>query len=311
MDKLLKSVYYGLSSPASFSGENSVYREAKKRCPGITYENVRNFLKKQRNYQIHKPIKQKFLRNKTIAIGIDSHWQADLCDMKSLEKYNDGYKYLLTCIDVFSRYAWAIPVKNKTPESITAAFQEILKKSKRKPMFLMTDRGREFMGSFKNYTLKKDIHHHFANSPDVKAAVVERYNRTLKTRLWKVFSEKKTFRYLNLLPKVVTSINRSYHRIIGCSPVEVTKKNENEVRIHQYGREAGVSKGTKFRVGEKVRITKEKKIFDKGYLPNFTLEVFVIDKILPRKPIVYKLRDLNGEDVEGIFYDEELVRVVS
>ena len=300
----------GSRSPASFSGENSVYREAKKRCPEITYMDVRNFLRKQRTYQIHKPAKQNFPRNKTKALGIDSHWQADLCDMKALDKYNDGYKYLLTCIDVFSRYAWAIPVKNKTPESITAAFQEILKKSKRKPMFLMTDRGREFMGSFKTYMLKKDIHHHFANSPDVKAAVVERYNRTLKTRIWKIFSEKKTFRYLKFLQRVVDSINGSYHRMIGCSPIEVTKGNENEIRIYQYGKIPS-SRSPKFRVGEKVRITKEKKVFDKGYLPSFTLEIFVIDKILPRSPSVYKLRDLNGEVVEGIFYDEELVRVVS
>jgi len=175
----------------------------------------------------------------------------------------------------------------------------------------MTDKGKEFIGKpFQDYLNKKLIIFFTSNSPDVKASVVERYNRTLKTRLYKFFTEKRTFRYLNVLPKIVNSINDSFHRMIGCTPNEVTKKNENEIRKRLYG-ETPLKKLRsvifKFNVGDHVRITKEKKIFDKGYLPNFTEEIFVITERIPRYPVVYKVKDLNGENIEGIFYNSELV----
>ena len=127
MNDLLKDVYYNPSSPACYTGLYSVYREAKKREPGIKLSDVRSFLQEQDTYTLHKPIRRKFPRNKTIAIGIDTDWQADLCDVQKFESQNAGHKFILTVIDVLSKYGWAIPIKNKKPESVVQAFKEVLK----------------------------------------------------------------------------------------------------------------------------------------------------------------------------------------
>src|SRR5579862_3033906 len=133
MDKLLLDVYY--DSPAAYSGVQNVYDEAKKRNKSITLKTVREFLSRQDAYTLHKDVKRRFHRNQTRSAGIDTHWQADLADLISLKSQNQGYAYILICIDVLSRFVFAEPVKRKTPELIAAAFETILKRSGRKCWF--------------------------------------------------------------------------------------------------------------------------------------------------------------------------------
>ncbi len=312
MNKLLDSIYYNTSSPACYAGIGAVLREAKKYNPAIKKENVEKYLEKQHTYTLHKPIRRKFPRNKVVAVCIDSNWQADLCDMQKLAKYNEGYRYILTCVDVFSKFAWGIPMKNKTPEVTKTAFLQILKGG-RKPWWLYTDRGKEFIGKpFQDLMEKKYIIHYVATSfPDVKCPNVERFNRTLKTRLWKYFTQRKTFRYINVLQTIISSINNSYSQPIGCRPVDVTRENENEIRDRLYGKLKLKKKPTfKYNIGDPVRIAKEKGKFQKGYLPNFTKEIFTIFKRLPKDPPAYRIKDEHGEEIEGIFYSPELVKAV-
>ena len=177
MDKLLDSIYYNTASPACYAGVDAVFREAKIDNPDIRRRDVIEYLQRQRTYTLHKPIRRKFPRNKIVAVGVDTHWQADLCDMQKLSKYNDGYNYILTCVDVFSKFKWGEPIKNKKPDTVRDAFIKILKRG-RKPWYLYTDRGTEFLGkAFQNLMLKKNIIHYVAASfPDVKCPNVERFN---------------------------------------------------------------------------------------------------------------------------------------
>ena len=310
MDSVLHDVYFNLSSPACFSGLNKVLTEARKRDPSITLEDVKTFLEKQDTYTLHKPVQRKFPRNKTIAVGIDSDWQADLCEMKSVKKFNDGFTYILTVIDVLSKYAWAEPIPNKKPESVVEAFKKILKESGRKPWRLLTDKGNEFRGKpFQDFVAGQNIKYLQSESPDIKASVAERYNRTLKARLWKYFTQSASLRYIEALPKLVTAINHSYHRSIKCRPVDVTLENEQEIWERLYGQKLP-EPDFKFNIGDKVRIAQYKHVFKKGYLPNFTQEIFTVVKQLGRYPPVYQIEDLNSEAITGIFYEHELVKVV-
>lgn len=311
MDKILDSVYYDTKSPACYSGILAVHREAKKRDTTIRLPDVKNYLNRQYTYTIHKLTRKKFKRNKIKAVGVDTNWQADLCDLQKLAKHNDGNKYLLVCIDVFSKYAWAEPIKDKRASTVAKAFARILKKDGRKPWWLLTDKGREFTGKdFQDLMSAKNITHCTTNSPDIKAAIAERYNRTLKTRLWKYFTAKKTYRYVNVLNNIVTSINQSYTGTIGCRPVDVSMANEDQIRQRLKGVQAGKTR-YQYSVGDNVRIAKEKTLFKKGYMPNFTEEIFVVDSQIPRQPVpVYRIRDLKGQEIEGIFYPAELVPAV-
>ena len=98
---------------------------------------------KQDAYTLHKPIHRHFKRNRVIVGGIDQQWQMDLADMQSMQKCDDGYRYLLVCIDVFSKYIWVVPLKNKKGPSLVEAFKIILA-SRRKPIKIITDQGTEF-----------------------------------------------------------------------------------------------------------------------------------------------------------------------
>ena len=309
MNKLLSSVYYDTTSPACFSGVQAVYKEAKKRKSSVTLSDVRKFLHSQYTYTVHKPAKRKFRRNKVKALGVDTNWQIDLADMSKLAKQNDGYKFLLICYDVFSKYARVEPIKNKTGPVVTEAMQKIFKRSKKNPLWIYSDKGKEFCNShFQKLMKTKFIEHRTSNSPDVKAPNCERYIRTLKERLWKYFTKTKTKRYIKVLQRIVEAINNSYNQTIGCRPVDVTIENESEIRkrINQKQKPAQ----RKFKVGSKVRIAREKKAFKKGYLPNFTDEIFTVKKCLPRKPEpVYVIEDLHGDIIEGVYYSPELVLV--
>ena len=165
--------------------------------------------------------------------------------------------------------------------------------------------------AFQEFLHKKQIKHFAATSPDVKAAIAERYIRTFKTRLWKYFTQKGTYHYLDFMPKLVHAINNSYHRTIKCTPAQVNVENEREIWQLQYGKTRKRSQVKfKFNINDTVRISREKHQLEKGYRPNFSREIFTIAEQLERQPAAYRLKDENEEVIEGIFYDAELVKVI-
>ena len=142
MEAELQKIYYDLGNGASFSGPDALYRALKlKGFKKVKHKQIEDWLQKQETYSIHKPV---FPKNRVIVSGKDDQFQADLIDLSSLSRFNKGYKYWLTCIDVLSKYGWAIPLKTKTGREITDAFAKILK-SGRKPKKLQTDKGTEFL----------------------------------------------------------------------------------------------------------------------------------------------------------------------
>ena len=309
MEKALRRTYYNLSNPSSYSGVTSIYKHVRKKFPKIKVSDVEKFLSRQKTYALHKAIRRNFPRKKITAVFLDSHWQADLCDMQKLSRQNKKYRFLLTVVDVLSKYGFAIPVLNKEPTTIKEAFDGILKKTGRKCFWLYTDAGKEFVGKpFKKYLDSQDIIHRVASS-DVKCPNVERYNRTLKTKLWKYFYEHETKKYLDVLQDIVDSINNTYKESIGCAPSQVTKANEMEIRDRLFGtKNTFKPKMQHFEAGDRVHISKYKNIFDKGYLPNYTSEIFIVKSCEKGNPPTYRLKDqIKGEDVDGLFYNQELI----
>ena len=151
---------------------------------------------------------------------VDQQWQADLVDLQSIYKNNDGYKYLLSCIDVLSKYAWDVPLKNKTGKSIIDAFETIF--AERKLGKLHTDKGTEFINRpFQKYLNELNGRHFTTENDDIKACIVERFNRTLKPKMWRYFTNNSTHGYLDVLPKLAKSYKESYHSKIKANPSDV------------------------------------------------------------------------------------------
>lgn len=305
----LKNYYYNPKNPGSFSGLSTLRRHIKK----SHLKKLPLWIQSQETYTLHKPARKKFQRNKTIVYGIDDTWQADLIDMQNLSKYNDNYRYLISIIDVFSKYAWVIPLKNKTQESIIAAFKSVFKL--RKPKRLHTDAGSEFIGqATQKYLKENEIKFYFLNS-EMKAAIVERFNRTIKEKMWRYFTKSQNYTYINIINDLIYSYNHSYHRAIKMRPIDVKKQNENKVFINLYGNNEDFDDNNikehkiKFKIGDKVRISKSKYKFEKGYTPNWTREIFEINKIILRDFPVYKIIDYDQTPIEGVFYAWELQKV--
>ena len=194
--------------------------------------------------------------------------------------------------------------------SLVSAFKKIFKDG-RIPKKLHTDHGTEFLNKvFQRFLKENGVDFFTTENFDTKATVVERFNRTLKTRMFKYFTFKNTNKYIDILPHLVDAYNHSYHRSIGTKPVLVTKKNEAKIWEKLYSSHKDKPVRFKFNVGQKVRISKYKSIFTKGYLPNWTEEIFTINQRIPTRPPVYRLKDYHNEILIGTFYEAELQSVI-
>ena len=314
MEKLLHELYYDSKQPTAFTSAANVYREAKLVDSKITRKIVNNWIQKQLTATIHKPLRYNFPRNKTIVMSIDDQWQADLCDMSRKEKDNDGNTFILTVIDCFSKYAWAEVLKRKTAEEIIEAMKRILKHGRR-PKRLQTDKGSEFTnGKVQQFLKQNGIHFFTTNGDEQKASIVERFNRTLKGRMFKYFTAANTYRYVDVLQDLVSAYNNTRHRSIKMKPVNVRKRHQTEIRRHLYGVNKNnpmrtSAKKYKYMIGDLVRLSKERLVFRKGYMPNWTEEIFLIyDRNFAKQPQYY-VRDYDGEEVKGGFYEYELQKV--
>ena len=207
---------------------------------------------------MHKPSRRTLKRSKVYAPETDSLWEADSA------KENDGVNYLLVVTDVFSKYVWVRPMKNKTARSLLEAFDPILPEG-RKPEKLRTDKGTEFLNeSFQQYLKKENIHYYTTNN-EPKASVVERVNRTLKSKLYRYFTAINSLRYIDVLQDLVNSCNNKYHRSIGRAPATVSLLNVGTVRRKLYGEITSTApKKFKFRVGDHVRLSLLKSLFKKA-----------------------------------------------
>ena len=151
----------------------------------------------------------------------------------------------------------------------------------------------------------------YSTQNEEKSCVIERFNRTFKEKIFKYFTAYDTNKYYDVLDQIVNEYNNTFHNTIKMSPQEGSKKvNQNKIfeRVFQDSKEPSCKKSSsaKFKIGDRVRITKYKGKFEKGYTTNFTREIFVIDKILNTIPVTYKIKDQKGEEIIGSFYEQEL-----
>ncbi|XP_064598803.1 uncharacterized protein LOC135465490 [Liolophura sinensis] len=310
IDTALHALYYNPDSPAAYSGVQPLLKAARQQGLKVSRTHVSAWLAQQDTYTLHRPARRHYPRNRVVVGGMDSQWQADLVDMTAFTKENDNNRYLLTCIDVLSKYAWVIPLRAKTGARLIEAFQQIFKTGRR-PLYLQTDEGKEFLNRPFQAFLKDKGVFFFHTFNETKASVVERFNRTLKGRMYKYFTAHNTRRYLDALPALVRGYNQAYHRSIRRAPIDVTPQNQKEVRQVLYGPSTHKRSVHRYRAGDLVRISKVKGKFEKSYLPNWSTEMFRIVRSHPRQPAVYTLEDLNGDQLLGTFYETELQPVTA
>src|SRR5580765_1215837 len=263
--------------------------------------------KRQLVNELHAPARKNFPRRHVIVRGYDDLWQAGIVEMRPYSRFNRDYHYILTVIDVLSKHAWAVPLKSKGGSETADAIAEIIRDSKRCPRNIQTDMGKEFYNADVQRLMRKHDINHYSTYSVLKASVVERFNRTLKNDMWKMFTLNGTYMWIDALPRLVLDYNARKHRTIGMRPVDVTPAIAERLLATVYNR-VNIAGPAKFKVGDPVRVSKYKQLFEKGYTPNWTTEVFKIVKVQHTNPASYLLEDYRKKSVAGAFYEHELHR---
>lgn len=187
LQSIFFEVYYSPNSPGAYSTAERLYKFIKQNYTvHVTRKKVNDWLQTQRTYTIHRNRRIRFKRNHYNITNIDDLWEMDLIDIQKLSRQNKGNKYILAVIDCFSRFAWCIPIKNKTPSEIIRGFDILFSGTSRRPVKIQSDKGKEFDNrSVKKYLIEKDIGFQTTRDPTTKAAICERFIRTIKGILFK------------------------------------------------------------------------------------------------------------------------------
>ena len=225
--------------------------------------------------------------------------------MQLINEFNKGFRFLLSVIDIFSKDAWVVSLKDKKGVSITTAVQKILDGSDRKPKQILVDKGSEFYNSSFQKRLKDNDTEMYSTHNEGKSVADERFIRTLKTKVYKYMTSISKNVYIDKLDDIVNEYNNTYHRTIKMKPVDV----KNNIYI-DFKKEVN-DKDPKFKVSDYVRISKYRNIFAKGYTPNWMEEVFVIKKVKSTVPWTYIINDLNGEELLEHFMKKNDKRLIS
>lgn len=253
--------------------------------------------------ELHRGARKIFPRRRCAMRGIFDTLQADLIEMPP----DRGMKYCLTVIDTFSKMAYVRPLKTKTGVEVTRAMKTVFDSIERPVKNLHVDMGKEFYNAEMTKLLEKYRVNRYSTYSAMKAAIIERFNRTIKNKIYQQFSLRGNYKWLDILPELVNDYNSSRHRTIKMAPKDVNSDNEQELlnTVYNYNRIIPY-KNVKFKVGDHVRLSKYKNVFAKGYLPNWTTEIFIIRKIKYTDPITYLLSDWEGNEIKGGVYSEEM-----
>ena len=300
-DKVLRDKVYDIASNPKYDGyqrglASMVYKFFDKKSTGSGFKKLKNTAEPSalaRSSSIladerHKPIIRKFSKRKVYSQFKDNIWGADLADMHSLSTKNKGIKYLLCAIDLYSKYAFVIPLKDKKGISIVNAFNKIIKQSDRKPNKIRVDQGGEFYNNvFEKWLSDNDINM-YSTYNEGKSVVAERFIRTLKNKLNKHMTATGKNVYYDVLDDVVNKYNNTKHSTIKMKPIDV--KINKRVYIDEHN-----ERDSRFKVGDRVRISRYN-----------SSEIFIVNKINDTVPYTYNLKDLNDEKIIGSFYNKEL-----
>ena len=315
-EKYLHDLYHDPKSKGAFAGVNKLWKYVRSSGRKITRKQLNEWLSEQDVYTSHHPIIRRFARRQVIVRGMDDVWDVDLVDMSNLAEANDGVKFLGIFIDIFSRYLFVIPMKNKTNKETLNAVKQAMSDSRSQPETFRSDAGKEFTGKgVKEYLADREIYQQLAYN-EHKANYAERVIRTLKGKIYKYLASQRTERYIDALDDLVQGYNDSYHSGIKAAPSSVNRQNQYKIWVQQYipkprsqSQQSRKHKAPKFEENNLVRISNYRSPFSRGFGQTFSEELFKIWQVFPGDPVTYALVDLEGEEVRGFFYEPELVRV--
>ena len=308
-------------SPVALQGVTTIFRYVRDvlKIMNVTYRDINDYVKRYvRSNQI---IRNRIINHPRLSYksyGLNHQWQGDIVDLHA-KGSQKGNRHVLTVIDLFSRQADAEIIASKSAFHVLSAFKKIVERNGR-PHIFQTDEGKEFKNKhFQKYCKEKKIHFLVVNS-EMKAAVVERFNRTFQNRYYKFLMNHPKKLKSDIVATVIRNYNNTPHSVTGFIPSQIDEDNSGEILKEQLDLRDRMRelrkmyvKHFRFQEGDYVRLSSPKMVFSKEYRGTFTEEIFKVVEKSRRPPHwninLYKIEDLLGEEIEGVFYEEQLEKV--
>ena len=309
----LEKRYNDVAAPGSYFGLDKFYRAIK--LDGkmkVTRKQVREFLKTQSEYTIHRAVKRKFPRHRAIVPYIGYEIEADCAYMTQYVDKNDGYAYFLVSIDCFSKLAHTAPLKSLKGAEVSKALESLLTKFT-KAERVRTDLGSEFKSRVTQNMLRRLGIKHFYSSNETKCHFAERLIRTLKSLLYRYMTSKNTHRWVDQLQSITENYNNTYHRSIKRTPASVTPSDEHQLSKLMYDTSlTAPGKTPVFQLNDTVRISSLKSKFHRDFDESWTREYFLVsDREIKQGIPVYRLKDLQNEPLQSTYYHQELQKIIT
>ena len=305
----LEKNYCDFANDAAYSGVGALRCSLKNQgYQNLSTSDIEDGLAEKDSFTLHRPARHKFQRMRTMVPKAHFQIQLDLADMSNISRYNKKFRFILFVIDCFSRKAGAIAIIDKKAETMVDALKKIFEKFPCK--YVQSDLGLEFTAN-KIQALYTSLNiHHFSSYGGTKASLVENLIKQIKTRLYRYFTEHNTYCYLSQLEAIMKHYNNRIHSTIEMSPMDGDKDMNRLIIWKKLYKPLVYRAKEKFKLYNNVRIKIIKNAFDKGYIQNYSDEVFEIVEIVrsPYSACAYKLEDMAGEMLRGIWYAPELVK---
>ena len=314
--KYLDNIYYAPSSGGGYSSAGTLLKEVKRRgyYTNLGLHRIRHYLNKQNAYSLYRTAHTKFPTPPVRVTRFNQQIDMDLMDVSRYQSDNDGVRYLLSAICVFSKQAYLEPLKTKEGGEVARAAAKILDARPPGVRVVSTDRGSEFRSApYQQLLQDRGIHHFYAGGSG-KAVTVERFHRTIRSIMAKYMFRKNSKRYLEALDDLLAGYNKRYHTSIKMRPIDVNQDNEDVVYRNLYEKKLDIEKPDiipyQFKVGDSVRISGEKHPFRREFFERWSFEVFKVSKRWRQNNInMYKIKDCSGTELTGSFYAAELSKV--
>ena len=308
LDADLAALYHDTKRVGAYRGASSFIKSLQGSTNPYPDRNVRQWLRGREEYTLHRP----FTRVRETLSFLSPHprhtLQADLMDVSSIAGANDGNRFILTTVDVFTGESSATPIASKSGQTVASALQPQLVKGY---LFLHTDKGTEFYNRFVRKVVSDlGITHYSTENDNIKAGVVERFNRTLREVMARMMNHRRSKRYMDDLQALVQAHNNTTNSRTQKSPNEMVQSDPHLEWILRHERMTPKTARPQFSVGDHVRLSAARRQFLRGYHEQWTREVFVVKSVdNSTEPITYRVEDLMGEEIKGRFYLGELQKV--
>lgn len=310
--KKLEEQYYDPAHPGAFSGSQKFFLG--QTSTSASRKQVEAFLKSQETHTLHFPARVRFPRNNVVVGGINQLWDTDLLSMQNLADDNDAFNFILTSIDVLSKFAYCEKLKSKSARDVSTGFGEILKRAEARsslPTSIRSDMGSEYNNYLWRRLMKQyGIKHYMTYNSEIKANFSEIFQKTLKRLIYKTMTRRKSRVWIGFLQDLVRNYNYSFHSTIKTSPASVRPGRVEElVWRRQYETKPAPKPDGAFRhkAGDLVRLSHSAKLFRREYHQKWTEELFRVTSSQRRAGLnVYRVEDVAGDAVLGTFYQKEL-----